>query len=106
MSLFGNKGQAIEAKFARDTELDFRARVRAFRFMSVWASTLKGETVAQARSFAQSMIHEDVMHVGDDDVVRVAKAYLGDRVDEAEIRAKMQEFILESKDLLKLEQSI
>lgn len=106
MTLFHEREQAIEAKFARDEEIDFRARIRAFRFLAVWASTLKGETVAQARAFARSMIHEHVRHVGDDDVVRIAQTYLGGLADEATVRRKYQEFIRESKDLLELEQSL
>lgn len=106
MTLFDQRERAIEAKFARDSEIDFRARIRAFRFLAVWASTLKGETVAQAREFARTMIHEDVRHVGDDDVVRVARAYLGDLSDEPTVRRKFQEFIRESRDLLELENSL
>ncbi len=106
MTLFDERERAVEAKFARDSELDFRARVRAFRFLAVWASTLKGETVAQAREFARSMIHADVRHVGDDDVVRVAAKYLGELSDETTIRRKFDEFIYESKDLLELERTV
>lgn len=103
MTLFEHRERAIEAKFARDTEIDFRARIRAFRFLAVWASTLKGETVAQARDFARAVIHEDLRHVGDEDAVRVVRKYLGKLSDEATIRRKMQEFIHESRDLLELE---
>jgi hypothetical protein len=106
MTLFHQHERAVEAKFVRDNEMDFRARIRAFRFLAVWASTLKGETVAQAREFARTMIHEDVRHIGDEDVVRVASAYLGDLSNEATVRRKFREFILESKDLLELEQSL
>ncbi|WP_068116648.1 ATPase inhibitor subunit zeta [Tropicimonas marinistellae] len=106
MSLFEDRERAIEAKFARDSELDFRARVRAFRFLAVWASTLKGETVAQAREFARSMIHVDVRQIGDEDVVRIVRSYLGELTDEATVRRKMQEFFRESKELLELEKSL
>ena len=106
MTMFDQREKAFEAQFARDSELDFRARVRAFRFLAVWASTLKGETVAQARAFARTMISEDVRNVGDDDVVRVAVSYLGDLADAATVRAKLTEFIAESKDLMRLENTL
>ena len=106
MTMFDQREKAFEAQFARESELDFRARMRAFRFLAVWASTLKGETVAQARGFARTMISEDVRNVGDDDVVRVAVRYLGELSDEATVRMKLTEFIGESKDLMELENSL
>ena len=106
MTIFEQRERAFEAKFSHDSETDFRARVRAFRFLAVWASTLKGETVAQARSFARAMIDEDIRHVGDDTVVRIALKYLGDLTDEATVRMKMLEFYHEAKDLIELEESV
>ncbi len=105
MTLFNEREKAFETKFARDQEVDFQARIRALRFLGVWASTLKGETVAEARAFARTMIHEDLRHVGDDDVVRVALAYLGDLADEQKVRAKMVEFHAEAKQLMEVENS-
>lgn len=104
MTTFDDRVQAYEAKYAQDEKMQFRARMRRDRFLAVWASGLRGDTVEAARSFAQTVIHEDLQHMGDEDVMRVAMEYLGDLSNEATIRAKLEEFMREAKD--QIEQGI
>ena len=45
MTTFDDREAAFEAKFAHDEQMQFLARMRRNRFMAVWASALKGETL-------------------------------------------------------------
>ncbi|MCX8953239.1 DUF1476 domain-containing protein [Ruegeria sp. NA] len=98
MTTFDEREAAFESKFAHDEKMQFIARMRRNRFMAVWASALKGETVEQARKYGQELVHTDLQHVGEDDVVEAVKAYLGDLADEATIRSKMAELLVEAKE--------
>ncbi len=97
MTTFDDREHAFEAKFAHDEEMQFRARMRRNRFMAVWASALKGETVEQARKYGNELVKKDLRHVSEDDVVEAVQSYLGDLSDEQTIRAKMSELLAEAK---------
>ncbi len=98
MSTFNERERAFEAKFTQDAEMHFRARTRRNRFMAVWASALKGESVDDARAFAKKLIHHNVHHASDDEVVNAVLKYLGDKTNETEVRAKLQEMLAEAKE--------
>jgi hypothetical protein len=98
MSTFDEREHAFENKFAHDQEMQFKARMRRNRFMAVWASALKGETVEQAREYARQLIQKDVQNLGEEDVVKAVTEYLGDLSDEATVRAKMAELLVEAKE--------
>ena len=100
MTTFDDREAAFEAKFAHDEQMQFLARMRRNRFMAVWASALKGETVEQARKYGDELIHTDIQHVSEDDVVNAVKSYLGDLADEQTIRGKMAELLAEAKEQL------
>lgn len=98
MTTFDDREAAFEAKFAHDEQKQFIARMRRNRFMAVWASALKGETVEQAKKYGQELVHTDLQNVSEDDVVEAVKGYLGDLADEQTIRGKMAELLLEAKE--------
>lgn len=98
MTTFDEREAAFENKFAHDEKMQFIARMRRNRFMAVWASTLKGETVEQAREYGQVLVHTDLQNVSEDDVVEAVKGYLGDLADEQRIREKMRELLIEAKE--------
>ena len=98
MTTFDEREAAFESKFAHDEKMQFIARMRRNRFMAVWASALKGETVEQARKYGQELVHTDLQNVSEDDVVEAVKGYLGDLADEAKIREKMVELLVEAKE--------
>lgn len=106
MTTFDERETAFETKFAHDEKMQFIARMRRNRFMAVWASTLKGETVEQARKYGQELVQTDLKHVNEDDVVNAVKGYLGDLADEAKIRAKMAELLVEAKEQVMAEADI
>ena len=97
MTTFDDRVQAYESKYAHDEQMQFRARMRRDRFLAVWASGLRGDTVEDARAFARTVIHEDLQHIGDEDVVRLTREYLGSLSNEDTIRAKLEEFMREAK---------
>ncbi len=97
MTTFDDREQAFEAKFAHDAEMQFKARMRRNRFMAVWASTLKGETVEHARRYGRELIKKDLQHVSEDDVTDAVQSYLGDLTTPETVRAKMDEFLREAK---------
>ncbi len=97
MNTFDEREAAFEAKFALDEERQFLARMRRNRFIAVWASALKGETVEEARKFGREIVKKDLREVGDDDVIEAVQAYLGDLATEEKIRAKLLEFMAEAK---------
>ena len=98
MTTFDNRENAFENKYAHDEEMQFKARMRRNRFMAVWASTLKGESVETARSFGQELVHADLQHVSEDDVVDAVVDYLGDLADKDTVIAKMSELMTVAKD--------
>ncbi|KPA22624.1 hypothetical protein shim_09110 [Shimia sp. SK013] len=97
MSTFDEREAAFEAKFARDEQKEFIARMRRNRFMAVWASAKKGETVEQARAFGRELVKKDLQEVGDEDVVEAVMSYLGDLTTEAHVRLKLVEMMGEAK---------
>lgn len=105
MTTFDDRENAFENKYAHDEEMQFKARMRRNRFMAVWASALKGDTVESARSFGQELVHVDLQHVSEDDVVIAVTAYLGDLADDAKIKTKMSELMSEAKDQIMSELS-
>jgi len=97
MTTFDDREHAFENKYAHDEEMQFLARMRRNRFMAVWASALKGESVDQARNFGQELVHADLQHVSEDDVVNAVVSYLGTLSDESAVKAKMSELMAEAK---------
>ncbi|SFK63417.1 ATPase inhibitor subunit zeta [Shimia haliotis] len=97
MNTFEERETAFEAKFAADEQKLFVARMRRNRFMAVWASAKKGETVEQAREFGRELIKKDLQEVGDEDVVQAVLTYLGDLTTEEVVRRKLVEMMGEAK---------
>lgn len=98
MSIFDEREAGFEASFVHDEEKQFQARMRRNRFMAVWASGVKGDTVEKARNFALELIKKDIRHIEDDDVLQAVLEYLGDAVDEKKVRHKMSEMMAEAKE--------
>lgn len=98
MTTFQDRESAFENKYAHDEEMQFKARMRRNRFMAVWASALKGESVEQARNFGQELVHVDLQNVSEDDVVVAVVDYLGTLSDEKTVLQKMSELMTVAKD--------
>lgn len=106
MTTFDDREAAFEAKFAHDEQKQFIARMRRNRFMAVWASALKGETVEHAKKYGQELVRTDLQNVSEDDVVQAVLSYLGDLSDEATVRRKMSEMLAEAKQQVLSESNV
>ena len=97
MTTFDDRETAFEAKFAHDEELQFKAGVRRNKLLGLWAAELLGKTGDAAQEYARDVIKSDFEEAGDEDVFRKLAGDLGDKVDDATLRAKMHELLLEAQ---------
>lgn len=99
MTTFDNREKAFENKFAHDQELKFKAESRRNKALAEWAAPKLGLTGAAVEEYVKAVRHADLLEKGDDDVFRkVAKDFAdkGVKIDDAEIRGKMGEFLAQA----------
>lgn len=97
MTTFDDRESAFENKFAHDEEMRFKAEVRRSKLLGLWAAGLLGKPEAEAASYAKEVVAADFHEAGHEDIYRKVAADLGHRADEATIRAKMEELMIEAK---------
>ncbi|NTF16827.1 DUF1476 domain-containing protein [Agrobacterium rubi] len=98
MSTIDDRKQAIENKFAHDQELKFRAEGRRNRLLAAWAAPLLGKTDVDA--YTKEVV-DAFFEKGADAVYPKVRADLdavGNPVSDAELRAKMDEFLATAVD--------
>ena len=98
MSTFDEREQAFEKKFAHDAELLFKAEARRNKLLGLWAAELLGKTGDEAEAYAREVLKADLEEAGEEDVFRKIAGDLGDRSDEATIRAKMKDLLTLAKE--------
>ena len=97
MSTFDERKDAFESKYAHDAEMRFRVEARRNRLLGEWAGDLLGKTGDDRAAYAKEVVKSDFEEAGDEDVFRKVKGDLGDKVTDAELRAKMSELMDEAK---------
>lgn len=97
MSAFDERENAFESKYAHDAEMQFKADARRNKLLGLWAAELLGKTGDDASAYATEVVKSDFEEAGHEDVYRKISGDLGDKVDEATIRAKMAELMVEAK---------
>ncbi|MBM3611624.1 MAG: DUF1476 domain-containing protein [Alphaproteobacteria bacterium] len=97
MTSFEDRERAAEAKFALDSETQFRVTARRNKLAGLWAAGLMGKTGDAAETYARKVIRADFEEAGDDDVVRKLAGDLGGKATEAEIRARLVELEAEAR---------
>ena len=97
MSNLKDRENAFENKFAHDAEMQFKAEARRNKLLGLWAAELLGKSGEDAQEYAREVIKSDFEEAGDEDVYRKVSGDLGDKSDEATIRAKMAELLGEAK---------
>ncbi len=97
MTTFDDRENAFESKFAHDADMRFRAEARRNKLLGLWAAGLMGKTGDKAEEYAKEVVKSDLEEAGHEDVFRKVSGDLGDKADEATIRAKMREFMDEAK---------
>jgi hypothetical protein len=97
MSSFDDRADAFENKYAHDAEMQFKAEARRNKLLGLWAAELMGKSGDAAENYAKEVVKADFEEAGDEDVYRKVAGDLGDKADEAAIRAKMAELAVEAK---------
>ncbi|MCB2129871.1 MAG: DUF1476 domain-containing protein [Rhodobacteraceae bacterium] len=97
MTTFDDRENAFESKFAHDEEMRFKAEARRNKLLGLWAAGLLGKTGDDAAAYAKDIIAADFEEAGHEDVVRKLSGDLGGLADDATIRAKCAEFMIEAK---------
>lgn len=97
MTTFDEREQSFEKKYAHDAEMQFKAEARRNKLLGLWAAELMGKTGDEADAYAREVIKADFEEAGDEDVYRKVSGDLGDKADEATIRAKMVALMAEAK---------
>ena len=100
MTNFNDRERGEEAKFAFDEENAFKIAARATRLAGEWAAGLMGLTAEEADGYKKSVVQADFEEAGHEDVIRKLLGDLtqaGCEVDEAEIRAKLEQCTIEAR---------
>ncbi|MGB3313265.1 MAG: DUF1476 domain-containing protein [Albidovulum sp.] len=97
MTTFDDRENAFENKFAHDEAMKFKAEARRNKLLGLWAAELLGKAGDDAAAYAKEVIASDFEEAGDEDVYRKLAGDLGAKADEATIRAKMAEMMIEAK---------
>ncbi|MBS8228129.1 DUF1476 domain-containing protein [Vannielia litorea] len=97
MSTFDDRENAFENKFAHDAEMQFKAEARRNKLLGLWAAGLLGKAGDEALDYAKEVVKADFEEAGDEDVYRKVAGDLGDKADEATIRAQMKALMAEAK---------
>lgn len=97
MSTMKDRENAFENKYAHDAEMQFKAEARRNKLLGLWAADLMGKSGEDAQAYAKEVIKSDFEEAGDEDVFRKVKGDLGDKVSEADLRAKMEELMIAAK---------
>jgi len=97
MSSLKDRENAFENKFAHDADMQFKAEARRNKLLGLWAADLMGKSGDEAEAYAKGVIKSDFEEAGDEDVYRKVAGDLGDKADEATIRAKMTEMLATAK---------
>lgn len=97
MTTMKDRENAFENKYAHDAEMQFKAEARRNKLLGLWAAELLGKTGDAAMEYAREVIKSDFEEAGDEDVYRKVSGDLGDKADEATIRARMAALMTEAK---------
>lgn len=89
MTTFDDREHAFEAKYALDSEMQFRAEARRNKLVGLWAAELMGKSGDDAAEYAMSVVSADFEEAGIEDVVRKVAADLAGKASADEVRAKM-----------------
>ena len=93
MTTFDDRENAFEAKFAHDSEMQFRAEARRNKLLGLWAAGLMGRSGDDAAAYALDVVNSDFEEAGVEDVVRKVVADLAGKASADEVRAKMKELL-------------
>ena len=100
MTDFSDRQKGEEGKFAMDADTAFRVAARRNRLLGHWAAEKMGLTAEETDAYAKAVVQADFEEAGDEDVIRKVLGDLtgaGCDVDEAAVRAALEEKSVEAK---------
>lgn len=100
MTNFKDRERGEEAKYAMDEETAFKVAARRNRLVGEWAAELMDLTPEETDAYKKAVVQADFEEAGDEDVIRKVLGDLtqaGCDVDEAAVRAKLEEKAIEAK---------
>ncbi|WP_433989034.1 hypothetical protein SuNHUV7_31310 (plasmid) [Pseudoseohaeicola sp. NH-UV-7] len=97
MTTFDERENAFEAKYAHDADMQFKADARRNKLLGLWAAELMGLSGEAAANYAKEVVKSDFEEAGHEDVFRKVSGDLGDKANEATIRAQMAKLMAEAK---------
>jgi len=97
MTTFDDRENAFEAKFAHDSEMQFKAEARRNKLLGLWAAGLMGKSDEAAAEYALEVVQADFEEAGTEDVVRKVAEDLQGKASAEEVRAKMAELLVVAK---------
>lgn len=100
MTNFKDRERGEEAKFAHDEESSFKIAARRNRLLGNWAAEKMGLTPEETEAYAKAVVQADFEEAGDEDVIRKLLGDLtssGVEIDEAGIRAALEERAIEAR---------
>ncbi len=100
MTTFDDREKAYEAKFAHDAEMAFKAFARRDRSLGYWAAELMGKSGEDADVYMRELVRADVDDPKHEAALRKLVIDLDGLADEATIKSKMVEFMVEAKSQL------
>ncbi len=93
MTTFDDRENAFEAKYAHDSEMQFRAEARRNKLVGLWAAELLGKSGDDAADYAMTVVSADFEEAGIEDVVRKVAADLTGKASADDVRAKMAQLM-------------
>ncbi|MCA6110335.1 DUF1476 domain-containing protein [Bradyrhizobium cenepequi] len=99
MTTFDKREEGFEKKFALDEEQKFKAEVRRNKLLGIWTAEKLGLTGDAANTYAKEVVAADFEEAGDQDVLQKVLKDLtakGEAITEAQIRAKMDELLVQA----------
>ena len=101
MSIFDDKEQAVESKYAHDKETEFKMMARRNKLLGQWAAEQLHYEGEKAASYAKEVVMADFEEPGDDDVLRKGKQDFdaaGLDIDEKVIREQMVSLLVTARE--------
>ncbi len=100
MTLFDDRENAFESKFAHDADMQFRAEARRNKLLGLWAAGLLGKSGEDAAAYAMEVVNSDFEEAGVEDVVRKVAGDLVGKASADVVRAKLGELLSVAKTQL------
>ena len=103
MTDFNDRERAEEAKFAMDSDMQFRIQARRNRLLGEWAAGKMALSAAETEAYAKAVVQADFEEAGDEDVIRKLLGDLvsaGVDISEADIRTTLEAKQVEARRML------